>query len=186
MSKKLQLIRGQRILNQMLEDLDETAFTVLRANAKKIPAGDREADAVPIRVQKLILTPFEQTGQLQVEGETNSDGNVYRTTIMFQEVEYQESNEASNVTFTGSDGNTYNITPIQLSRINVKVSCECLDFYWRFAKYNATDGSLQGNPPQPYQKKTARAPANPQRVPGVCKHLLATMVELRQSGIATN
>lgn len=186
MSKKLQLIRGQRILNQLLESLEETSFAALRANAKKIPSGDREADAAPIRIQKLILTPFEQTGQLQVEGETNSDGNIYRTVIAFQEVEYQESNEASNVTFTGSDGDTYNITPIQLSRINVKVSCECLDFYWKFAKYNATDGSLQGNPPQPYQKKTARAPGNPQQVPGVCKHLIKTVEELRQSGIITN
>lgn len=186
MCKKLHLIRGQRILNQLSQLLDETAIATLRANAAKLPSGDREAESKAVNIRQIVLTPFEQTGQLQVEGTVTSDGREYRTVIVFQEVEYQETNEASNVTFTGSDGDTYHIQPISLSSTNVKVSCECLDFYWRFAVYNSKDGSLHGPTPPPYQKKTSRASGNPQKVPGVCKHLIRTVDDLMQSGLVVN
>ena len=186
MTKKLQLIRGQRILNQ-LNELYETAFAVLKSNAKKLPSGNREVDAVPVSILKLEITPSVNSGDLKIEGQARTgDGDTHRTIVSFENIEYDDENTSSNVTFTGSDGETYNTMPISLSKVNVKVTCECLDFYWRFAKYNAKDGSLHGKAPPPYLKRSARAPANPQNVPGVCKHLIKTVEELKQSGLVVN
>ncbi len=181
MCKKLQLIRGQRILNQ----LNETSVNALRQNAKQIPAGDREAAAGPIQVQKLELTPSQPSGTLQIDAETHHEGNTYTTTILFEDVIFEDSDQGDNITFKGSDGEMYNIMPIKLSQNNAKVRCECLDFYWRFAPFNAQDGSLLGQSPGPYQKKSQRKPVNPNRVPGVCKHLIKTIETLQQSKVVT-
>jgi hypothetical protein len=105
--------------------------------------------------------------------------------MLFSDVVYEDGDQGDNVTFKGSDNQEYHIQPIQLSRNNVKVRCSCLDFRWRFALWNSKDGSLYGDPPGPYKKKTNRPPVNPQRVPALCKHLMKTTIALKQSGVLT-
>ena len=180
--KKLKLIRGQRILNQ----LNETSFNTLRRNIASIPAGDREQSSNEVHLVKMELTPYQDSNSLQVESTTNHDGNQYVMQIMFEDVIYEDSDQGDNITFTGSDGEQHNILPIKLSKNNVKVKCTCLDFYWRFASFNSSDDSLIGKAPPPYTKTSNRQPVNPDRVPGVCKHLLTTADALKQSGVVTD
>ena len=185
---KQQRIRGPRILAQLEQQLVETTYTELENKTKSFEPGSKKRQYAvnAIQVKQLKLIPYHNTGQLEVSGITTSDAKTYNTTIMFEGVEYQETDEASNVSFVGSDGDEHHILPLALSKLNVKVSCECLDFYWRFASFNAKDGSLHGEVPSPYTKKTERAPVNTNKVPGVCKHLMKTIIALQQSGIVTN
>ena len=104
--------------------------------------------------------------------------------MVFDGVIYDDADQADNTSFTGSDGEEHHIEPINLSRNNVKVACNCLDFYWRFSTWNHGANSLNGNPPPPYQKKNPnRPPVNPQRRPGVCKHILKMAIALKNANI---
>jgi hypothetical protein len=83
-----------------------------------------------------------------------------------------------------SDGQDYHVQPLQLAGHNVKVRCNCMDFYFRFANYNAQDKSLVGKPPPLYRRKTTtRPPVNPGQVPGMCKHLLKLVQTLQGAGL---
>ena len=71
---------------------------------------------------------------------------------------------------------------IILAKNTLRCHCNCLDFYWRFASFNAKDKSLIGKAPKPYKPVSNRGPVNPKKVPGVCKHLLATFKAMKHSG----
>ncbi|MCK5017173.1 MAG: hypothetical protein KAS32_08880 [Candidatus Peribacteraceae bacterium] len=181
---ELKLIRGARILQQ-LERLDEATYAELERNTMNfVPATEKRQWVVnPIQVTKMELTPARETQNLIVKSEVNSNGNRYAPTMIFDGVIYEDGDQNDNVSFTASDQEEYHIIPIDLKKANCKVSCNCLDFYWRFSNQNYSAGSLDGNPPPAYQKKTQRGPVNPQNVPGVCKHLLKLAIQLKDSGI---
>lgn len=178
------LIRGARI-EQQLQKLDEATYAELERNTMQfVPASEKRQWVVnPIQVTKLEITPARESQNLIVKAEVNSNGNLYAPSMMFSEVIYDDADQDDNVSFTGSDKQEHHIEPINLSKNNVKVACNCLDFYWRFAKENHTNGSLNGNPPPPYQSKTERPPVNPSKTPGVCKHLLKLAIQLKDSGV---
>jgi hypothetical protein len=180
----LLLIRGARIIQQLNEastyqDLENKTLAFIPPSRKRQHAVD------PIQITQMKLVPYRNSGALQVEGLAQSDGKKYDTIMLFSDVVYEDGDQGDNVTFKGSDNQEYHIQPIQLSRNNVKVRCSCLDFRWRFALWNSKDGSLYGDPPGPYKKKTNRPPVNPQRVPALCKHLMKTTIALKQSGVLT-
>ena len=184
MSKK-QLIRGARIENQ-IEQLDEATYAELERNTMQFtpPSKKRQWVVDPIQVTGMELSPAIETQNLIIKAEINSNGKHYAPSMVFDRVIYDDGDQADNTTFTGSDGEEYHIEPIVLAQNNVKVACNCLDFYWRFATYNHSVGSLNGNPPPPYQKRTqTQPPVNPQKKPGVCKHLLKLAIQLKDSGI---
>jgi len=65
--------------------------------------------------------------------------------------------------------------------IPVKVRCDCHDFRWRFAYYDHQSGALYGATPPPYTPVpgSTRGPVNPKHLPGLCKHLMAAVKDLR-------
>lgn len=190
-------LRGARIAKQLEEYLAESTFADLERNTNAFtpPSTKRQHATNPVQIRQLELVPYE--GALGVNGSVNSieSGSQYQPQMMFLEVEYiqpQEGEDAeaiaqdpNTVTFQAADGKDYTIRPISLARNNVKVRCTCLDFRWRFSIYNDKDGSLLGNGPGLYQKKTDRAPNNPQQTPGVCKHLLKLTAELKANGVVS-
>lgn len=181
--KKLQLIRGRRILDQLT--LEEATYAELERNTlNSMPPTDKRQNATPrVRVDKLELVPARESGALMVKASIVGEHSKYHTSVLFEDVIYDDADQADNVTFTGSDNNDYHIEPIELARNNVKVNCSCLDFYWRFATWNHQANSLDGDPPPPYVKRTTRPPVNPAKVPGVCKHILKTIEALQNSGV---
>jgi hypothetical protein len=72
--------------------------------------------------------------------------------------------------------------PVEEGKTKVKVRCDCSDFRWRFAYYNAKHGALYGVAPPPYVKKSDRPPVNPRELPGMCKHLMAAFNKMRSDG----
>lgn len=184
-------IRGARIANQLEEYLAERTYTELERNTlNAMPGKNRQEQTASVQIRELQLVPYQ--GALGINSSVNSvnSGNSYQPQIMFLDVNYvdTEGNEAMEndpnlVTFQAADGKDYTIEPIYLSRNNCKVRCTCLDFRWRFAMYNDKDGSLFGGGPGLYQKKTQREPNNPQQVPGVCKHILKLVAELKTNQV---
>lgn len=176
---KHHLIRGKRILQQLEE---RTASDLERNTMNFVPPASPDARqhiVNTVQVQKVEFAPQRQTNALTVRVICNSNGHKYEPSIQFDNIIYDDADHSDNTTFKAIDNREYHIVPIELAKHNCKVRCNCLDFYYRFAPQNNADQSLLGNPPPPYAKKTNRPFVNPQRVPGVCKHLLRAIQALR-------
>lgn len=186
----LQLISGKNILDYMkaydkllierssYEKLDHNTTNPANFSTKK-----RQYAVDPIDVLSMKLTPFVGTKTLMCRFECKSEQKIYDTVIQFTNVIYEEEDTRDNVTFLASDKQKYHIQPINLAEGSVTVRCTCLDFYYRFSHYDSKDKALFGRPPKPYVKKTDRPPVNPNRVSGICKHIMASIRELRQTRI---
>ena len=111
----------------------------------------------------------------------DSNSSSYSTEVLFTDCDYEDTKGNATVTFTAANGNEYHVKSISLATSNVKVSCTCMDFRWRFAMYNNKDKSLLGNPPKSYTNKTKRKPGNPGKVPGVCKHIMKLVIAAKQT-----
>jgi hypothetical protein len=61
----------------------------------------------------------------------------------------------------------------------IHVRCNCEDFLFTFAYANHEKDCLYGDVPV-YQKKTDRAPKNPDNIPGACKHLLSAFAYMEK------
>jgi len=171
----------------LIQQIDEISIRDLENNITRgFPGTKARQHAVgPVQIPIVRLTPYVPSHSLYAEGQANNRGHRYNPEIMFQEVNFEDQETPTNITFTGSDNNEYNIAqPVPLMGNNVQVRCNCLDFHYRFARQNAGDDALVGKAPPPYRRKTqTRPPANPMHVPGMCKHLLALVDELQKMGI---
>ena len=159
-----------------------TKYPTLRSNIDQIATKGRQHATGPVQIKKSILVASEPSGVLEVKSTVHSGEKSYATVIQFSGVKYQSDDTSSNSTFTGSDGQEHHMVPLVLKEKNVKVTCNCLDFYHRFAPHNNKDGSLHGNY-VPYSPSTDRGSDNPNGIPGVCKHIIKTVESLKLSGI---
>lgn len=124
-----------------------------------------------------------QKGNLLIKGQVRGSQNkIYDIIVQFQQVKYNPPAEQDKVSFVSNE-QTYTIAPIALQQNNCKVRCNCLDFRFRFAIHNFSDGSLYGNRPPAYHPKPGsnRGAANPSHTPGVCKHIMTFVEELRNA-----
>lgn len=177
------LIRGARIVQQLEEASTVTGLeqniTTAFPNTTK-----RQHATGEVAVQNIQYIPYIGTKMLHVKSSTSSNGHQYQQVIQFNNVVFEPSDTEENATFTATDGTETHAQPLDLNALNVKVRCNCLDFYHRFANYNAQDKSLVGKAPPVYVRKTTtRPPVNPMRVPGMCKHLLKVVDELQKNGL---
>lgn len=186
MSEEYKFLRGARLLQWSEESLEEVTLTDLeRDTVFGFPNTTKRQHATdPVQITSTKLVAAVPTNDLKCDATAKSGPKTYDPKILFLDVEYQDQDTNENVTFTGADGKTYNVVPVSLINSNVKVRCNCLDFRWRFSVWNDDRGALYGDPPPPYQRKTdTRPPANPNRTPGICKHIIKLTQSLRQSGL---
>lgn len=176
------LIRGARILRQL--DEVSTVPGLERNIQTGFPNTTKRQHATgEVAVGNIQYIPFIGTKMLQIKSTASSNGHQYQQSLQFNNVVFDPTDTDTNATFTASDGTDAHIQPMDLNAINVKVRCSCLDFYYRFANYNSQDKSLVGRAPPIYVRKSNRPPVNPARVPGMCKHLLKIVDELRKNGM---
>lgn len=181
-NNKTKRIRGARIVQQLVRLVEAPYAELEQKTMQFTPTTTKRQHATDtIRVTSMELIPAKESQTLSVRSTVSSDGTNYTTTVIFDAVEYQENDQASNISFKGSGGEEEHITQINLIRSNCKVSCDCLDFYWRFTTQNARVNSLDGNAPPPYHKRSTRPPANLKNTPGVCKHILKTVAALHDA-----
>lgn len=148
----------------------EDSFERLYSNTVQgFPQTDRDAASARIQVTTTAYIPA--TNSLEVRAKSKGDGPQYDTVTFFDNVSYVDEDDIDGITFMAPDNTEYTIKRIPKTE-NVRVYCTCLDFYYRFAVWNDKADSLYGNVPAPYVKKTNRAPQNPRKLPGLCKHLL--------------
>jgi hypothetical protein len=207
-TKNFMLLRGARVENQIAcecdhHELHERTYADLERNVMNfVPQSKKRQHAMgPLQVEGVEFQPIPHAGNLLVEAvvknyqsETKSQFQAssiktYNPKILFNEVEFhQPENEEevanpNTLTIEGKNGKEFTISPIILMKNNVKVHCNCLDFFWRFSFYNHRDQSLLGYDVATYQKRTNRPPVNPRQTPAMCKHLLKLAVELKNNGI---
>lgn len=179
----LKLIRGKRILDQLNED--STYPNLYREIQRGFPATQRRQHAVgEVAILNMQFLPYVGMKMLQVRAACRSNQHNYNPIIQFLNVTFDQVDTNDNITFTGQDGQDYHVQPVTLDTSRVKVRCNCLDFYYRFAQTNSGDGSLVGRPPALYQRVpgSTRPPVNPQNVPGICRHLIKVVRRLQQQG----
>lgn len=201
-TKKFRFLRGARVEQQIEsvcdEHLNETSYADLERNVMNFqPAtkDKRQFAVAPIQIQGMEFSPLPNANNMLVEGTVNNPDSetkanaVYNPKILFSEVEFhtpeneEEVADPNTLTLEGKNGKEFTISPIILAKNNVKVQCNCLDFWWRFSHYNHKDQSLLGMDVGMYRKKTNRPPVNPRQVPAMCKHLLKLAIELKNNGI---
>lgn len=136
-----------------------------------------------VRITSYTMLPGENSLTIKAVARNPSSKSVNYPSIQFDGIEYVDETNPEAVQFTASDGTKYYMLPMKQSSVQVKIRCECMDFYWRFALWNHNDGSLLGQKPEPYVKQTNRPPANPKQSPGMCKHLLKLVEYLRSVNI---
>lgn len=164
--------------------LAETSLNTLYTDTINGFDTPRGQNAGRVQVVNKIYVAAPRNNAVGVRATTRSSAEQYDTRMWFEGVEYIQEDEdvgANTFAFEASDGQEYVIAPIGYNNNDVKVSCSCLDFYYRFAVWNHSDGSLFGKPPPPYTNKTDnREPVNPNRIPGLCKHLIKLADDLRR------
>lgn len=188
-TKQFQLIRGQRFVQVLSE---ESTYVDLERNIiRGFPEAEKRQFATdPVHTSQLEIVPYRKSGQLLTKAVMNSDGKAYDTHILFTEADFpqdeEEEQEGDVIRFRGADGNEYTVHAIPLPRVNVKVRCNCLDFYYRFSTWNHNDGSLFGKKPPSYTRKTkTHPPVNPMQVPGMCKHIISMMEAINEAGLVS-
>jgi hypothetical protein len=167
---------------QLIQGLEESSYNDLEQNIINNFVTNRRQNAVnEVVVNNITYTPFENSGILQVDASVRSNQHNYKVTLQFQNVVFGEG--PTSITITSTDGETNNLQPISIQTNDIKVKCNCLDFFWRFAYWNANDKSLVGEPPALYKRRTNRPPVNAARVPGICRHIIKVVDELTKQGI---
>lgn len=159
-------------MNQILLEL--TLYQLNRSTQNGFD-DKRKQRAPRMNLINVRYTPTQEGG---VQGLTvNSDcvsgdsGNHYSQVIVFKKIKLLPEDTPEARTFETSDGKMVHVDNYSLQSSDVKVRCNCLDFYWRFTNFDFKHKALQGDPNPPYVKRTNRPPVNPMQKPGICKHI---------------
>jgi hypothetical protein len=165
------------------ESLLEIAYDRLEQNAEKKLKPGRKERASDVTLTNTVFIPYFNDNYLEIESKSRTTNGSYISRIVFENVVFRDEEMKDSAKIMTPDGSEYYFKPINRKRAQVKVSCTCLDFYYRFAQYNHRDDALASDPPKPYVKKTDRAPVNPAEVSGVCKHLIRMVEELEKDNV---
>lgn len=155
-----------------LEDLYDSAVRAFPRTTK------RQHAVQPVVVEGLRWTPFLGVRTLFIRAEVRNETRHYTPIILFKNVNY----DGDEVLITASDGLEYHFDKLSLEGTDALVRCNCKDFYWRFNYYNSEDRSLYGRTRAQYEG-SGGPPANPLKLPGMCKHLMKTVEALTHAGL---
>lgn len=169
------------------EILTELTYDQMHGNIERSFPNTRKRQHAtqPINVANMKVTPYVNSNELKVDSvaQNTESHSRYNTTVLFQDVEFEDEDTDINVTFKAVDGKDYNVQQIEPTEHNCKVRCQCNDFRYRFAPHNHRNNALNPPPFPPYIPMGLRPSVNPDQVPGVCKHLIKLVMELRRSGL---
>ena len=160
----------------------EISYNNLLRNTDKHFSG-RSKRASDVALTNTVFIPYINDNYLEIESESRTKNGKYISRIVFENVVFKDEGDEKSAKIISPDGTEYYFKPINRRKVNVKVSCTCLDFYYRFAAFNQRDDALASDPPDPYVKKTDRPPVNPAKVSGVCKHLIRMVDELEKDNV---
>lgn len=162
----------------MFDFLESSAEQLYQSAVKAFPKTTLRQHAVqPIVIRELRWTPFVGVRTLFIKGLAQNEEREYATCVLFKDVNYQ----GNQVKITASDGLQYSFDKLSLENTDVLVRCNCPDFFWRFNYYDKLDNSLYGSKRKKYE--SSGPPANPMKLPGMCKHIMKTIKVIGESGV---
>lgn len=168
----------------MNELLQESTIHQLKSTVNVFFDTPRTEKSRQVTVSDVKYIEIINKAELEVKAKTRTKTNTYDTTIIFTGVKFLEKDDKRSKTQVfGSDGVYHYMVPIKKNQSEVRVSCSCLDFYYMFSVWNHKQGSLDGDAPKPYIKTTDRPLRNPQKVDGMCKHIIRLSDECSRVGI---
>lgn len=162
------------------EILLELSYNDLKGRTSSIMGPERDQRSHKVQMNNMTFIPLVQNRKLKAGSNTTSNnGHDYWTTIVFDNINYvNDEKKPTDYEFKGNDNTDYIIERVPRNT-QCKVSCSCLDFYYRFAVWDDQHKSLDGNPPPPYVKTSNRPSVNPFKTPGLCKHIIAMVDKLQ-------
>ncbi len=129
----------------------------------------------------MYCTPNVPKNELVIDTRTRSSksGSAHTQRIMLYGVKFVQPGEPNGVQVPDTQ---VAVEPIKLNKDTARVACDCMDFRFRFANQNNKDDSLAGNAPPKYipVQGSNRGPANPSNLPGMCKHIMRMVQQLKQ------
>lgn len=142
----------------------------------------------PIKMSKPI--PYRGTASVLfsalIKGVTQYPDN-HKCTIMFSGLKFAKE------PFKGCidveyKGHTYYVQRPSLSKNTIRVRCSCKDFYFVFSYWDYVNRAILGPKPKAYKRKTpppsqgGRPYVNPDKIPGMCKHVFQFLQYLKAKG----
>ncbi|NBT57592.1 hypothetical protein EBT16_02295 [bacterium] len=140
----------------------------------------RQYATQPVRVEHLEWVPFLGVRTLFVKATVRNEGRKHESIMLFKGVGYGD--EKGRIPLVDSSGRKVFLKRLSEAEDDVLVRCSCGDFFNRFNYYNSLDGSLFGRKRRKYEGKGLWE-ANPDGLPGMCKHLMKMAVVLKESGL---
>lgn len=146
-----------------------------------------------LTVYRVKFVPYIGTSSLLVSGYVESASRVgirYPAVIYFRDVDFVKSELARGQPgffVLGYKDTTVGVKQLDAMRNRVQVRCGCPDFYFRFGWYLKENNAFYGKGPKPYVRKTTWWPSvNPERIPGMCKHLWNLVALLVRNNMVRN
>jgi hypothetical protein len=136
-----------------------------------------------IKIAHLNWVPYLGMKTLFVKGLAQNEGREYNPIIIFKGVQYREQTGKNIIPLIINSGQKYLLDQLSFEKNEVLVRCDCPDHAWRFRHFNSVDRSLYGRDRKKYEAKYRPGSANPEELPGLCKHLMVLGKVLKESGI---
>lgn len=159
--------------------LDETTFAQLyNSTLSAFPNTEYRHNVVDtIKVRNVKFTPYQGLNTLFIRSlaENTEKNTEYKIMALIKNINYKTSKDT--VKLFDEYGKIYYLEKPKINKNDVLVRCNCQDFMWRFNYYNSVDKSLYGNKRTKYKSKNIYE-ANPNKSPGVCKHLMKLFEQL--------
>ena len=159
-----------------LKDLYKSSVDAFPDTTKRQHAVD------PIKVTSIRWLPYLGVRTLFVKAEVRSEDRHYNPMVLFKNVQYHNEN-AKGLVRLAVENRIYFLEQLSLVDTDALLRCQCNDFKWRFQHFDKLDRSLYGSNRKRYEALHNPGSANPEELPGMCKHLMKLMNILEESGI---
>ena len=143
----------------------------------------RQHATMPIKVRRFEIIPFVGMHTLFIKAEAANEDRRYNPIILIKDVQYERQIHPGVIEIVGSDNRLYHLHKPSLNDNDVRVRCQCGDFFYRFHHWDHVDHSLYGRDRKKYVALHNPGSANPNEAAGMCKHLMKMVEVLRNSGI---
>lgn len=123
-----------------------------------------------MRVFDVNILPMKGVRTLLVTAMVTSQTGVgsYKVSFQFKNVQFADKKDR-NTLHVRAKGYDFYFYPVTGDH-DVNVRCSCPDFRYRWGYYDQVNKALLGPRYPPPRSKTR--PANPWKIPGVCKHIM--------------
>jgi hypothetical protein len=164
--------------------INEASASQLRnGSVKAFPkTTKRQHSTHPIKIVefKLSATPRTKTMNVSALAKNEAKRSQYKVSAVFEGVIFSPTKKPG---FVSVEGTNYFMKLPSLDKTDVRVSCGCDDFKWKFRHWNYVVDATLGPDRKKYEALYRPDSANPTHTPGLCKHLMKFFENMRHSNL---